>query len=281
MSKILLLGDLHAAQGVHNLDRVQKEAKKAFPDLEYCIQVGDFGFYKQTFEGWDKSAAYSPCIELPLKTFAIGGNHEDYEWLNVQDHKLWETKFNLFYKKRGTIEEIDGVTIGFLGGALNVDRRQEGSIDKRTTNYPLHVEVEEALEKFNSVPKIDLMITHSCPHSIGIGMVGSPIFFESIEKFCHDKGHSTGPNEDCGEGALRRLWHGMSVKPDNWVYGHFHQTKMKLIGNTYFYCIGSTDCSDMKDYVNPFVYDTKTKQIEYFNDIRLLNFDGFHKTRLK
>lgn len=279
MAKILILGDLHAGPGtglVH-LVYVQTQALKKFPDITHCIQVGDFGFYGSVFKnlkGTDK---------LPIKTFVIDGNHEDHEWLkeaNVTHGAEWQEKYNFTYKPRGTIEVFDGATVGFFGGALNVDRAQEGSIDRRTTNYPLRVEVAEAIVKFNSVPKIDLMITHSCPHSIGVGMVGNAFFFESIDKFCHRKGHSTGPNHDCGEGALTRLWTGLTTKPDNWAYGHFHQTRMKKVNNTYFYCVGSTDSSDGKDWKEAFIYDTDKKTIEYHN-AELGNFHGMHRTRLR
>jgi len=280
MAKILLLGDTHGQ--FWDIERVQLEAIKKFPSLDCAIQVGDFGFYPLCFDKWIKwgDAYRDKNYKLPLKTIVIDGNHEDHEWLKSQNIKEMEEKYNIFFKQRGTEETIDGASIGFFGGALNVDRPQEGSIDKRTTNYALRIEVEEGLKVFNSCQKIDLMVTHSCPHSIGVGMAGHPMFIESVEKFCHRKGHSTGKMEDCGEGSLRRLWHGLVNKPANWIYGHFHQLHFKSIDSTDFYCIGSTDFSDGRHYVNPFIYDTKMKSIEYFNDIQLLNHSGFHKTRL-
>lgn len=276
MAKLLILGDLHAGPSLRlsNIERVQLEALAMFPDLTGCIQVGDFGFYKEVFSGLTG--------KLPLKTFAIDGNHEDHEWLHsgASDSNLWEEKHNLIYKPRGSVEVVDGATIAFFGGALNVDQRQTGSTKDRTTNYPLRVEVEEAITKFEKLPKIDLMVTHSCPHSIGVGMIGNPFFFETIEKYCHDKGHSTGYNHDCGEGALTRLWRGLTVKPDNWVYGHFHQLHMKQVEQTYFYCVGSTDSSDKSDFKRAFIYDTEKKMIEY-HPAQLANAKGFHSTRLR
>ncbi len=272
MTKILLSGDLHG--NFSELIQLQLEAIKANLGIDLCIQCGDFGFYDRCFATLSK---------MNIKTITIDGNHESHEWLKEQDHKSWEEKHNLFYKPRGSVEEIDGSVIAFMGGALNVDRRQEGSVDKRTTNYILDVEVHEALEKFLKYPQIDLMVTHTCPHSIGVGMVGHPYFFESIEKFCHDKGHSTGRNEDCGDGPLTRLYRALKsqdIKIPNWFFGHFHQLHYKLVDDTHFYCVGSSDVSDGAHTKKPFIYDTQTKKIEWLNKTELMTFTGFHKTRV-
>lgn len=277
MTKILLLGDAHG--NFNEIIHLQQEAIKANLEIDLCIQCGDFGFYENCFNILNKMN----IKKFPIKTIAIDGNHEHHEWLKSQDHKLWEEKHNLFYKPRGTIEEIDGCVIAFMGGALNVDRQQEGSIDKRTTNYILNVEVQEALEKFIKYPKIDLMVTHSCPHSCGVGMIGSSYFFESIEKFCHNKGHTTGRNEDCGDGSLTKLYRGLKVnniKIENYVFGHFHQTHYKKVDDTHFYCIGCSDTSDNRFVKNPFIYDTQTKKIDWLDKVELRNFSGHHKTRL-
>lgn len=281
MSKILLLGDSHG--NLDDIEKIQEQSLKKMPDVKLAIQVGDFGFYQLAFNKWMSHRnliGKKDNYKLPMKTFVIDGNHEDHEWLHSLDKKELEEKFNIFFKPRGSIEIIDGATICFLGGAVNVDRNQFGSIDKRTTNYPLRIEVAEALEKFNPLENIDLMVTHSCPHSIGIGMAGAPIFNESIEKFCHKKGHSTGDINDCGEGALRRLWYGLEKKPSNWVYGHFHTKHFTKIENTFFYCIGCSDSSDGKKFINPFYFDTEKKDIEYLNNITLMNYDGFHSTTI-
>lgn len=211
--------------------------------------------------------------KFPYPVHAIQGNHDDATWLKEVNVDEWKDKHNIFFKEVGTIEEIDGSIIGFVGKALNVDRKQHGSIDKRTTNYLLDIEVNEFLEKAKSVPRIDLLVTHSCPHSVGVGMQGSIIFTETVEKFCHNKGHSTGRIEDCGDGSLSKLYRGLVTldkAPLNWSFGHFHQYKMIKVRNTNFYCIGCTDSSDGKKIKNPFIYDTQKKEIEFFPDINLL-----------
>lgn len=261
MSKILLVGDIHSRYD--NLINLEKSALAQGLDIDFVIQCGDFGFFETYF---------NKMSFLPIPTMVIEGNHDDKEYINEQDYNKWELDYNLFYMERGTIQELNGSIIGFMGGALNVDRRQHGSIDKRTTNYILDVEVNEFLEKAKKYPKIDLLVTHSCPHSVGVGMVGSPIFFESIEKFCHDKGHSTGRNEDCGDGALTKLYKGLNalqIPVSNWIFGHFHSYKMSKIGTTNFYCIGCGDSSDGKLIKNPFIYDTKTHMIDFCNKINL------------
>jgi hypothetical protein len=270
----MLNGDLHGR--FDELIRLQLQAKHYKLGIDLSIQVGDWGFYKQCFEVLDRHK-----LKFPIKTIAIPGNHDSQEFIKSSNHKEWEEKYNLFYRGLGYVDEIDGSIIAYMGKALNADRAQEGSVEDRTTNYILDVEVEETLEVFNKLPRIDLLITHSCPHSIGIGMVGSPYLIESVSKFCHDKGHSTGLITDCGEGSLRRLWHGLKVPVGQVAYGHFHTSRHARVGTTDFYCIGCSDCSDGSFQKHPFIYDTTTKKVEWRNDITLLNSTGFHSTRLR
>lgn len=271
MSKILILGDSHG--NIYDIYVLQKQVIALNIGIESCIQVGDFGFYSQVFDKFN--------YKLPLKTYAIDGNHEDHAWLKAQDHGAWDKNLNLKFVPRGTVLDISGSKIGFCGGALNVDRPQGGSTKNRTTNYILNSEVLESIETFNKAGRLDLMVTHSCPHSIGIGMTGHPMFFESIIKYCTEKGHDVGPNHDAGDAALREIWQALTVKPGVWAFGHWHQRLCKWVGCTDFYCVGSSDGSDGKNYVNPFVYDTTSNKMEVLMDQSLLTAKAFHSTRLK
>lgn len=258
--KILFAGDLHLvwdAQGIFLLEYAMMKTREQFPDCELAIQVGDFGFSSSTFE-----AAFRNAPKLPYRLLAIDGNHEDHTWLKSTGWgKGWDLKYNMEYMPRGSVIQIDGRHIGFLGGAMNVDRAQHGKTKFGTQNFISNANVKYALTNFNKYNP-DLIVTHSCPHGIGIGMAGAACFLPSIQKYVYTP-YSLPPTDilDCGEHALKDLWDKLEKKPANWVFGHFHCQHRKVIGNTEFVCVGSTDFTDHHQSFLPIVYDTIDNQI--------------------
>jgi predicted phosphodiesterase len=273
--KYLVAGDVHGC--FYDLECVINQAIKKYK-IDACIQVGDFGFYPVCLDRF-----IGKRFNVPV--YAIDGNHENHDWLKVSLEKgagpIWKEQHNLEFIPRGTTWEIDGCKFGFLGGAMNVDRKQAGSSKKRTTNYLLNVEIKEAVRKFNDFGQLDFLITHSCPHSIGVGMEGNACFFESIDKYITTPfGVSTGTLNDCGEQALSNLWYGLTHKPKEWIYGHFHQLTQKQVQDTIFTCIGCVDSMGGHEFARPFIIDTQKKTFEAFPSDTLLNSKGFHKTRI-
>ena len=250
--RFLIAGDSHGE--FQTLTDVIRNSVNGF-GIDAVIQVGDFGFFKQ----------YIESIQHPFQVpvYAIDGNHEDHKWLKKQ--KSFE-KLNLFYMKRGTVQEFDGRTVCFVGGAMNADRKQTGSIQNRTTNYLLNSEADEIVSELNQLDKpIDLMVTHSVPHSIGVGIQGLPFLIPLVQQYVIDAlGVSVGPLNDCGENVLTRLWSKLIHKPRNWVFGHFHMYHQAVVENCNFWCVGSTDTSDKRMDCVPHIYDTALNEIEAF-----------------
>lgn len=275
MSRYIICGDVHGCW--YDLEVVLQQAIKKYK-IDACIQVGDFGFYVLVFDKNKKT-------KFPVPVFAIDGNHEQHWWLKEQIKKgeaaTWKEKHNLEYIPRGTVWEVDGCKLGFLGGAMNVDRKQEGSTKKRDTNYILNVEVKEALKTFNDFGQLDFLITHSCPHSIGVGMVGHPMFAQMIEQYIETPFNvTTGKINDCGEQSLTNLWNGLEKKPKEWIFGHFHAYHQKQVGDTVFTCVGCVDSAGGHNFTRPFVLDTVKKTLEAFPSDTLLNSKGWHSTRI-
>ncbi len=253
MTRILFLGDTHAAW--HRLvDGITLAVAREQIDL--AIQVGDFGFFK----------AYAPAplgtrsvFHLAVPTYVIDGNHEDHEWLAAQRQSgalaRWAQEQNLHVMPRGSILRVNDLTIGFCGGALHADRRQEGSIDRGTTNWVTFKEAEAAAAVFSQA-KVDVIVTHSCPHSIGVGMVGSPYLVEDVERHCVQKGFHPGSISDCGEPGLRRLWSHLTHRPREWIFGHFHAHREAMVRGVQFRCIGAIDGSDQRTYPVGYVLET-------------------------
>jgi len=289
MAKILILGDLHAKW--HDLNSVMKNVDFNLKiPFDFVIQVGDFGFFPSEMLKLDKfteirtkrptslgcEVDYKP-LKFHKKVYAIDGNHEDHKFIKKSNHEEWKEKYNIYYQPRGSWMDIDGYKIGFMGGALHCDRRQEGSIDSETTNYILNTQINKVIDDWNDVGGMDVIITHSCPIGLNIGMEGHPALYMAAQKYIVDAGYGENIVDDCGDRPLTTLYNRLNKKPDHWFFGHFHRTKQIIIDNTDFMCVGSTDSSDHKKYINPLILNTKTNNVDY-HDKKAMNFDGEHCT---
>lgn len=275
MSRYLIAGDCHGAWD--DLYFVIQHAIKKY-NIDSVIQVGDFGFYPLIFTKYEN-------LKFAVPVYAIDGNHEATPWLKKEFkngiNDIWKQKHNIEYIPRGTVWNKDGCIFGFLGGAMSVDRKQHGSTKNRDTNYILNVEVKEALQKFNAMGKLDFLITHSCPHSIGVGMQGRMCFVESVQKYIEIPFNiSTGPLHDCGEQSLTNLWNGLKEKPRHVLFGHFHAHKQSYVGDTTFTCVGCVDSLGGHNHTLPYILDTENKTLEVFPDQPLLNLKGFKSSKI-
>lgn len=255
---ILIVGDVHGE--LERFAAIVRRAKAEFT-IAAAIQVGDFGFQSDIVQTWlDSSNA-----PFAVPVHAIDGNHEDHLWLRqvrqAGTDKSWISS-NLLVHERGSIACIGGRTFGFCGGALHADRPQEGAEEVLIGKEPLAPnwltpdQADQAVAVFTKRPP-EVMITHSCPSGIGIGMRGNDFFAAQVTEWAEELGLGTIPQDDCGEPALARLWHGISVKPKHWLFGHFHTIHQRCLGWTTFTCTGTGD----RDCVRPIILDTHTLQL--------------------
>lgn len=269
--KVLIIGDCHGS--FLPVVRAIRQARKDF-GVEAAIQVGDFGFYAPAV---DRLRVQYNGFSIP--TYVIDGNHEDHEY--VADGLTHLAKHNILYQPRGSVVQLDGATIGFCGGALNVDRPQECNWadlpqrkhrvlpeNARWTSWVTINDAERAAEAFNAQP-LDLLITHSCPARIGVGHVARQDLMEGERQFIRAWGIDPGPINDVGEPSLTHLWNKLKIRPSNWVYGHFHGSRQQQLHSTMFTCVGSADYSDGHHGVLPWIYDTKNKALELMSAERL------------
>jgi len=230
---ILIAGDLHGAWSSlqQKIDLVRAKC-----GIEAVIQVGDFGFYRSTFKNLDCSKK-----KFSIPVYAIDGNNEDHNWLARAEKKelikKWQLELNLFYQPRPSVAAIGGKLVGFLGGALHVIRDQEHNWISGRSNYIKQSQTSHAADLFNQ-HKPDLIVTHSCPAGIGIGLQGSRFLELSLWQNVVNAGFDPGPQQDRGEDALRELWQKLEHRPAAWVFGHFHEHALKNISGTYFACAG-------------------------------------------
>jgi hypothetical protein len=111
------------------------------------------------------------------------------------------------------------------------------------SNWVSGADVDRAVAAYTATPP-DLLVTHSCPARIGVGMVGAPSLADDVEHFVRRAGFSSGPSHDCGEGGLTDLWNRLPRRPALWVFGHFHRVHQRRVGDTIFTCVGCSDGSD-------------------------------------
>jgi hypothetical protein len=116
----------------------------------------------------------------------VRGNHEDPEWLAALPEDGRADPFEVFrYVRDGTVEETDGLRIGYLGGVE--EQSDHAAID--------HAAYEGMLAL--GPGRVDLLVTHQGPYGTSVGfrgdVHGSPLItrlIESLQPRWHVAGHA-------------------------------------------------------------------------------------------
>jgi predicted phosphodiesterase len=243
--QILFIGDVHS-----DFKQLQDIVEKvsARKQIAAIFQVGDFGLSK-------KYLRLFKDLKLPAPLFFVDGNHEHFRFLHrshKQRIKAQTDSMNIFFQPRGSTVEIAGIRAGFIGGALHVDQLQT----RRHGNVITREDLGLALTSFN-LQSPEIIISHSCPAGIGIGMLGNPGFAKDVFENIIMAGYSPGPENDYGEILLAELWENLKLKPKIWIYGHFHHFQITQIMGTQFISLPYLDAR--KHCV---LWDTETGIIE-------------------
>jgi len=156
---ILLLGDIHGHASV--LSQALDIAKES--NAVAIVQLGDFGMFSDN-EDWFRQHISNAHIPI----YFIDGNHDDCtRWIQYnQVTRIWDDR-ELYYIPRGTVIEIDGRTIAFMGGASSIDK-------KLRLENNMHWDINEnisgdhinSLLKNTNERKVDVLLTHCPPHSV-------------------------------------------------------------------------------------------------------------------
>ncbi|MFH1708409.1 MAG: metallophosphoesterase [Planctomycetota bacterium] len=230
--RVLIVGDVHGRHQAlaAELRRVQSNYR-----IAAAIQVGDFGLTGPAMEqlGGER-------VRFPVPLHVIDGNHEDHAWLRRALRSgaaaAWAEEFNLVYQPRPSLAHFGSSTAGFMGGALHVDRPQRRGLLGGIPNYILRRQRAEAAALFNRTRPV-LIVTHSCPTRIGIGLRGTPGLALGVNTHITEAGFDPGAPDDRGEAELERLWKELEYRPRAWVFGHFHRMHQAVIEDTQFICV--------------------------------------------
>jgi hypothetical protein len=251
--RVLIVGDVH---GQHQkLAECLRQAQTDFR-VAAAIQVGDFGFYQDQM-----TRTREERIRFPVPLHVIDGNHEDHRWLRrsllTGAGRVWQHEFNLVYQPRPSVAQFGVSKVGFLGGALHVDRPQKHNWLSGFPNYILRRHREHAAKLFNQ-QQPELIVTHSCPSRIGIGIQSPAELQPGVAEHITAAGFDAGPQEDCGEAELSRLWLELAYKPRAWVFGHFHRSHQAEVDGTRFVCVSDDLDSALRTLV---IWDTEEKKL--------------------
>lgn len=209
-----LIGDLHGKSHLY-LDFIK--------DVDYSIQIGDFGFDYSVLDKVD----HRKHIVLP-------GNHDNYDIIPHYPHFLP----SYGYCTHG------GLVFFYVRGAFSIDWRIR--VLKHTAGeWPKtwwaeqeelnHNELMEAIQLYQSV-KPDCVISHDCPLSISKRFSNA----EMLKNF----GYDPKTFRTMTQVAFDVMFEGH--KPKQWFFGHYHTSWSKNIDGTLFRCIDQETYFDVK-----------------------------------
>jgi len=148
---LCFIGDTHGNFGFfRNLPKViPNELNITF------IQVGDFGLWPDMMKSWPD--------DFPWKVYFIHGNHDSWNMYHNWN-SISKVANNLFYVPNGTMLELEGLKIGFMGGGESLDRsmRTEGFDWWPQERVTLH-DVGVFLKK---IKKVDVLVSHTPPLNV-------------------------------------------------------------------------------------------------------------------
>lgn len=179
---IVLLGDVEGA--THVAMPIIAKAKGWQPGPVPILQVGDLGWHPDR-----------PPRRPPWPIHFIEGNHDHLPSL-LRYAKPTEVAPGWIYCPRGSVLEIDGRTVGFLGGARSIDRRVR---EEGVSWWPEEEPTREDAERLMGREDIDLLVTHSPPASVVAAMGKTPTEGERTSAIIEDLWRSLGrPSLVCG-----------------------------------------------------------------------------------
>lgn len=112
---ILILGDIHGNWEAANF--IIEKAIKENKNISHIFAMGDFGLWFPTNNRGDISQ-YHPKTDLPIHF--LDGNHDVHPML--REFSKHPHAPNIIYQPRGSVLEIDGLRMLFMGGASSIDK---------------------------------------------------------------------------------------------------------------------------------------------------------------
>lgn len=163
---LAFIGDIHGER--HFLNKIIGQLPT---DVNYIIQVGDYGLWPMI----------QRVVPDPIKRVLwIHGNHEYFPMFQAymeQGQVGWsgveEIRPNSWYVPSGTVLELCGWRIGFLGGADSIDRDYRTEyIDWFKEERITEAQMRRLYQNIETAGGLDLLVTHTPPLGVLEYMVG-------------------------------------------------------------------------------------------------------------
>jgi hypothetical protein len=147
---IAFIGDVHRA-----FDRFAGAVAELPASVDVAVQVGDFGLHLD-----DLGPTGAGVPSLDRRVYYITGNH-DHEPFYRGISRPTEMAPNLVFVPRGTVLELDGRRIAFLGGGDSVIDRafRRDDIDW----WPEERVTMADVARFEGVGRVDFLVCHTPP----------------------------------------------------------------------------------------------------------------------
>lgn len=223
--RLAIIGDVHGNVAYIKSLKEYLETN----EVERVIQVGDMGILWRHLD-----PAECPVVKavesLNVEWWFIDGNHDNHENLRKVDTQITD---KIKYLPRGTIEEIDGIKFGFLGGAYSIDKDYRAAgWDWWPEEQPTRAEAEPLMGA-----GLDVLITHDIPK-----------MFEPVRTMNVGKEHEEAsmPTRELIQEVME------SNTPAHMFCGHWHQHNVQMLGLTK---VTVLDMDEMPG--NVMIYDTE------------------------
>lgn len=221
---ILLLGDIHG-----NYNILQEAIKKAemVGDVSAIIQVGDFCLFRGMENVKDMLCPNNEkefklvLANSNIPVYFIDGNHDDCDrWLEYTEVTQVYEDIPFYYVPRGTVMELDGQTLAFMGGASSINKKwilRDGGFWTPLEDIR-HEDIQKLLQNAEG-KKIDAFITHIPPHSV------VQEHFDNTAKIMFEVGPEW---HDINQTIVEDLWRKLGTPPI--FSGHMHR---RIVGQNY------------------------------------------------
>lgn len=144
---MLVLGDAHAT--TPDRRRSLFAAYRA-ADADVALQTGDLMYY-----------------DLPIQTYFIGGNNEDFDVIESLRHGRVESNdVSNVTLLHSTVEPVQGLRVAGLSGNFapsRFDKRRDALTDERRRHF-----VREDVERAKQLQDVDVFLAHEAPHGLPV-----------------------------------------------------------------------------------------------------------------
>jgi len=241
--RVLLQGDTHG--NTNAIINALHEARDR--QCERVIQLGDYGYGWRVWEGRDKftNKVSRWATEIGVPLWWIDGNHENFDLLEAKGaFGAFESKElmpNVTYVPRGTVLELGGTRVLFVGGAYSVDKKWR---EPHRSWWPQEELTEEDVERCLAAGQVDVVLSHDVAHT-GFRGALSLALDETDRNRVAELDHLVWKNDqsfpEAGPNRYRLERVLESARPRDWYHGHYHVAYEVRVGGTTFHGLAHED----------------------------------------